>query len=503
MIGLGLPVVLVVVVAVVVLVQSRTSRSRTTATTSTPAGAPVPLVEPTRPGPLEDDLARWVALGFLSRSQADAILAYQRSTTATAAPVVPAGAPARRARVPAIAEALGYLGGMLAVLGLGLVVARYWPDLPTAGRLSISGGGALALLGAGALVHADADPAFARLRGFLWLASAAAGALFAGVTAVDGLGAEEASTVAAAASGTVALHSGLLWWRRERPLQQLAFFAALCVFAGALTAQYAGPGSTGLAVWTVGAGCVYVGLRRVTPTPLLPEAIGVVAVFVGAAITSSDWQAVGLVLGSSSATVMLAAAVVPGIAPDNADQLVLAVVGGIGLLQALPPTLGYFANDAAAATGVATWLLGWCLLWVGSRRLTRVPVAIEMLGGGAILGGSALTWAQWSGAAPVFGLVTAVVLVGLGMLPGQVLLSLFGSVGLLINVPWTIGWFFPGEERAPLLIMVTGALIIGVAVLLARMGGRFRRELTEAPDTQHVVGSTGTDASGHPHRDAA
>jgi hypothetical protein len=228
----------------------------------------------------------------------------------------------------------------------------------------------------------------------------------------------------------------------------------------------------------------------------------VLAVFVGAAINSSDWQAVGLVFGSGSATAMLAGAVVPGIALDRADQLALAVVGGFGLLQALPATLGYFANDAAAATGVVTWLVGWFLVWAGGRRLTRVPVAVQTGGGAALLGGAALTWAQWSGGAPVFGLVTAVVLVGLGVLPGQVLLSVFGSVGLLINVPWTIGWFFPGEERAPLLIMVTGALIIGVAVLLARMGGRLRRELTATSSGSQAITADAT-ASGASHRDAA
>ncbi len=54
---------------------------------------------------------------------------------------------------------------------------------------------------------------------------------------------------------------------------------------------------------------------------------------------------------------------------------------------------------------------------------------------------------------------------------GQVLLSVFGSLGLLIDVPWTIGWFFPGEGRAPLLILVSGAVILAVAVALTRMAG--------------------------------
>ena len=74
----------------------------------------------------------------------------------------------------------------------------------------------------------------------------------------------------------------------------------------------------------------------------------------------------------------------------------------------------------------------------------------------------------------LFGIATAGGLIALGMLPRQVLLSVLGSVGLLVNVPWAIGHFFPGEGRAPLLIMVTGGLIIAIAVLLTRSSGRLR-----------------------------
>jgi hypothetical protein len=46
---------------------------------------------------------------------------------------------------------------------------------------------------------------------------------------------------------------------------------------------------------------------------------------------------------------------------------------------------------------------------------------------------------------------------------------------MLVNVPWIIVWFFPGEGRVPLLTLISGALILAVAVLLASQGGRRHR----------------------------
>jgi hypothetical protein len=149
----------------------------------------------------------------------------------------------------------------------------------------------------------------------------------------------------------------------------------------------------------------------------------------------------------------------------------------LALLQAAPSALGWFSADAAGVTGVTTWTVGGLLVLFGARGHTRLPLQTELLGGAGVLGGAALTWSQWHGAAPLLGIATAIALVGFGTLPGHVLLSILGSVGLLVNVPWAIGWFFPGEGRAPLLIMVTGALIIAVAVLLTRMGGRLKHDL--------------------------
>jgi hypothetical protein len=481
----GVPLVLLVVAAivsaVVLAVRASTHRDGPGVATGGPTPGPAP-----EPSGLDDDLARWCAAGLLSQAQADAIRAHEvriaaartrpaaAPDSAASAPVPPQ--PVRARRIPVVAEALGYLGGALALGGLALLLGRSWPDLATAGRLALSGGGAAALLGAGALVREEAEPALARLRGFLWLAGTGAAALFAGVLVADGVGAAP-KTVLLAGAGAVALLSAQLWRGLDRPLQQVTCLASVAVFAGALVSEFATAGPIGLAVWAVGAALLALGLARVLPGPGVTEATGAVAVITGAAITLVDWPGFGLLFGVATALGLLALALGRGLAPTRAEQVMFGVVGGLALAQAGPSTLAYYAGEAGVATGVATWTLGAMLVYASTWRAVRARRVVEGLGAAALLGGAAVTATQSVGLATVAGIVTSLGLVVAGMLPGQVLLSVFGSLGLLVYVPWAIGWFFPGEGRAPLLVMVSGALLIGVAVLLTRLGGRFRREL--------------------------
>jgi len=463
------PVLLVVVIGVIVWLVSRARGAQPPRTRSR----------------LEDDLARWVALGLLTEEQAGAIVAHEagesprpsvaRRPLPPTRPPVAAGL-VRRRGLPPIAEALGYLGGMLGIVGLVLLVSRFWEDMAMTGRLALSGGGAGALVAAGALIHAELDPAFERLRAFVWLASSAATGLFAGVIAADGFEVSRMA-VAAACGGAVAVESGVLWGWRDRPVQQAVALAAAASFVGATTGSLVGPTSGGVATWVLGAGLVASGLRRHTPSPVLTLAVGAIASVIGTVTAAVNWQGFGLPFGVVTALALLALAVVPGLAGDTIEQLTLGTIGSIALLESTPSALGYFSHEAGIATGLVTWSVGAAILFAGSQRLVRVPVVAQAVGGAAVIGGGALTGAQSITFAVLFGLATAVALVGLGIMPRHVLLSVFGSAGLLVNVPWAVGHFFPGEGRAPLLIMVSGLVILAVAVLLSRMLGRMRHEL--------------------------
>ncbi|MGA1747471.1 MAG: hypothetical protein ACO4BZ_07285, partial [Ilumatobacteraceae bacterium] len=129
------------------------------------------------------------------------------------------------------------------------------------------------------------------------------------------------------------------------------------------------------------------------------------------------------------------------------------------------------------ATGAVLWAVGVALVFLPDAVPVRFPVLIGLVGGLGLIVGPAVTSGESEALATIGGLITAIAAVTFGTLPGRVLLSLIGSVGLLVYVPWSISHFFPGEDRAPLLIAASGLVIVAVAVLVARSAGRVRAEL--------------------------
>lgn len=469
---------LVIVLAVVLLTQRRTAHP----------GRP----GPSRPRPLRPQLERWVQAGLISPAESDAIATFEAggapeivggevgppepaSPPATTTPATAAAPRWRSTRVPALAEALGYLGAALATGGLLLVVSHFWTDLATTGRVALAGGAAVLLGLAGLAVHEGVDAALTRLRAVLWLAATAAAALAAGLV-VDVLADTPAPVIGAAAT-TAALVSGAMWAWRERPVQELVAVAAIPVAVGGWVAMADSALAVGIAVWLVGAGLFALGVRLRTPFPWITETVGAVALVVGSIQVATVFEGVGMFAVFATGVGMLAFAVVRGLAPSFTGQLIAAVVGALTLLQSLPPLVGWYAQDAGVVTGLTLWLAGAAVLALGWSARTRVPMVLETAGAVTVVAGAAVCAVQATGFATLFGIATALALLGLGLRPGRVLLSAVGAVALVVNVPWAISWFFPGEGTAPLLIMVSGLLIIGAAVLLTRLGDRFKHEL--------------------------
>lgn len=469
MFALGFLVVLVVIaVSLVVTAAVRGSR----------AGPPGPTALPV---PLHDQLARWQEEGLLTGEQVEAIVAHERVPSPWSPPARPAPVPfvRRERRVPAAVEALGYLGGILAAVGVVLLVARWWTDLGLAGRLLVTGFGVVVLTGAGLVLRdTETEPALARLRSFLWLlGSVAAGALGA-VVVREVFDTRAPSTVVCGVAGAVLVHSALLWRGRAAwPVQQLVALTAALVTVTAAVMTTGHHGMAGLALVTAALVMVAVGITHRSVHPVIAIDLGAVATVVGGAFVSDRWQGAGLLVALTASCTWLALGVTATPVRTKVERVGLGIIGAVTLPMSLPTTLGWFARDAGIVTGLVTAAVGAGVLMTGVSDRVHLPHVVEMVGGVAVLGGVALMATQSVGLATLAGLVVSVAFVALGMVPGRVLLSVVGCLGLMVNVPWTIGWFFPGEGRVPLLILVAGASIVGVAVLLSRMAGRFRREL--------------------------
>jgi hypothetical protein len=267
--------------------------------------------------------------------------------------------------VSAVVELLGYLGGTLAIIGAGLLAARFWPDLATWTRLSLVGLAAAALWGAGALLPEQAAPALWRLRGVLWLGSSAAVACLAGLVGAEVLELN-GEAVALVAGLVTATHAGALWRLRPRPLQQLACLAGLAVAAGAGAALAGGnQAAVGLSIWAVGMLWVLAGWRGLLPPTVVALVAGGIVVLQGAQATAQGWEGAGLVFGLASAAGLLAAG-------TTGRRLALAAVGIIGVVMFLPATVIHFF---AGTVGVPLLILlaGVVLVAVTLVLLRRRP----------------------------------------------------------------------------------------------------------------------------------
>lgn len=481
MMRLGLPILVLIAVSIAVAarmarkVPSPGTDSRLGAVDSTArdTGRVAAPARPSSPGTAwQAALDRWLAAGLLDPAQADAIRAFEAAAAApTAAP------PAAPRRVPPIAEALGYLGGLLGIIGLTVFVAGFWRDMEGATRLAVSAGVTLALVLVGVAVKAGDDVSLQRLRGFVWLVASAAAGVLGGVVANDIVDATNERSIAIGASLGVLAVGTALWAWRDRPAQALSSLGGMVVAAATITWELSNGIGAGFVVMALSAALLLVGARRLVPTAWVATIVGGLGLLSGSVMPTSEWDERGTVLGVAAVIALIALAEAPRTALAPREWLTLLVISVPASVSLGAPAIAYFGDRQGIATGVVVWLVGAAAVAAGANGLVRHPLSLELVGGLVAVGGAAAMGLQSPTVATLVGLVSALAMLGLGTQRGLVLMSVTGSVGLLVNVPWSISHFFPGENRAPLLIAVSGLLIVAIAVVLTRMGGRFRTEL--------------------------
>jgi hypothetical protein len=170
---------------------------------------------------LRSRLERWVTAGAIDRAQADAILAFE------AAREEPSG---RRRAIAA--EALGYVGGTLALVAAVVIGAGRFSGLSTAGKSIFLIVVTAALLAAGWWLRTAASTTLRRLGSLLWFLSVAACAGLGEVWS-DSLSNDRLDDGLLNAVMALVL-AAVLWFVERRALQQVALFLSLTATFGSL-----------------------------------------------------------------------------------------------------------------------------------------------------------------------------------------------------------------------------------------------------------------------------
>lgn len=460
-----LAVLVLVVVAVVVAVSRR---SRSSARSPSVARG---RVDASVPGYVDALLDRWQQAGLLQSADVDRIRTFEQGLVQQS--------PRRTepARIHVIAEALGYLGGTLGCAGVIVLIAQFWRDFEDAIRLGIPAGACGLLCVLAVVVPESKSSAMVRLRTFLaTLATGAAGAA-AWVFAEVILDVTEARTQWLAVGIAVVCVSAVLWAGRVRPVQQFTVLAGFALVIGTSMGEVASIGYAGVALWAsagilLGPSLRGSSMRRTVN--VIGSSIGLV---VGAFLTSADWRGPGMIFVLVTGALLAAPWSLSGVELRSPIREIMAVIGGLALVQGLPMTLSHFAREAGILTGLVLWVGGGLGLFVVSRHIFRSTLAVQLISDIFLVVGAAIVGVQSDAVATIVGLTTSVGLIALGTRSGWAVMSVFGLAGLLAFIPWTIGHFFPGEGRVPILVIISGLLLVGVAVALSRIGGRLRGEI--------------------------
>jgi hypothetical protein len=242
-------------------------------------------------------------------------------------------------------EAFGYLGAVLVVVGAVTLISRSWDDFETWIRLVILGTTTVALTAAGLAIRDEQEPVLWRLRGVVLLLASGALAGFAVVLSMDGFDATN-ERVGVFVGAVVAAHGGVLWWRRDRPAQELACLAGLITAVAAATIWLGGgAGWVGLVLWALGVAWFVATRRGVLPPPYVGLVLGALLALVSAGVTISAWHHGGALFALATAGAFVGVGIV-------FEEFEVTITGVVGTFVYLPIMVGIFFGSTAGVPGV-------------------------------------------------------------------------------------------------------------------------------------------------------
>lgn len=306
---------------------------------------------------LQEKLSQWVNAEIITADQAGRIVEFEQAQDAE-----------QERPVPLIVEALGYLGGALAVIAVLILAQEFWADLELWGRLALLGIVSLGLLVAGWVLRDSHLDAVRRLAGFLWLFATIGIAFTVGILWADGF---EASEEGAALTGSLAaaVLAFFLWRIRTQSLQQLAFVAAMFSTLVSLIGVAEWPEEMyGLSIWALGVVWLFLTWGTIVKPETTGYALGSILALLGAQVVGVDGNGWPLLLG-----VVVAAALI--VASVSLKQLVLLGLGAAGVFIFVPQLVFHYFGDSLGAP-VALLISGIALIG-GAVALARLMGEIK------------------------------------------------------------------------------------------------------------------------------
>jgi hypothetical protein len=275
-------------------------------------------------GALAADLSRWVGADLISADQAEAITGFERAAFAGR------GAAGGERRVSLLAEALGYVGVVLALAGAAVGLAQGWENLPVWARLTIPAAATGLLVLGGILLRRQEEPAFRRLLSVLWMLAVGGAAWTLVVLGID-VTDLDAAPIALMVAGGCTILAGVLFLARRHGLQQVALLASLhaLVISGLVCLPGDRPPAWwfATAVWALGAVWAALGWRNIVEPGWLAVAFGFVGMVVGPAIGLGDYE--WLLAPALATTAFLVALSVP---TRQTPLLALGTLGAFGYI---------------------------------------------------------------------------------------------------------------------------------------------------------------------------
>jgi uncharacterized membrane protein len=281
---------------------------------------------------LKSSLNEWVAAGLIDKNQAQAIRSHEATRSSGN-------------RVPLIAEALGYVGGVLALVAIIILVAESWEDIGTPAKLTLVGVVAVVFLVVGAYFKRISNDAAGRLSSFLWALATFAAALWSGLFAALVL--EVPDDVVPLSASLVGLGVALILYVLSRTsLQQVVFAGAIgaSVLSASIYFDQDIEGS-GAIVWGIGLVWLFLAWRERLPPGTTAYVVGSLILLAGPLVSMENaWWAPILGVLSAVGLVVLGVAL---------RRVILLGLGGFGIFVYVPTAVfNYFGDAINPAVGL-------------------------------------------------------------------------------------------------------------------------------------------------------